>query len=376
MHAARYLLSRGPQFRCDARDRPRPPDRSAGWPWASAWALQQQALPASHPGEQTDALLILADQWNARCFGPEGGFGGLQQTLTPQLDEGAAQGTRFPRADTQCPQCKAALRTLLTSLEQRDHGVRWNDAWDPPWIETLAHVLRGAGDRTATIGQHLPAMSAADRWARGRTRVRLAGRVPGERWSAPESLTGTHLAATLLSLDLPRGSHPRVRPTVTRAITRRAIGSRPVVSSSRREHGARSGGARSPRRAFRAWFVLRRRGVRRSLSLGPSARAPRESPALCAPACKRGGSSHFRSSPRPMRPRSNSRDSRPGNAGPCTSTPSRSAACDAGSRRSCGSAESRSQGLDPLGGALVRAIEDRWNGALARGQGSSSTGLR
>ena len=346
MHAARYLLSRGPQFRCDARDRPRPPDRSAGWPWASAWALQQQALPASHPGEQTDALLILADQWNARCFGPEGGFGGLQQTLTPQLDEGAAQGTRFPRADTQCPQCKAALRTLLTSLEQRDHGVRWNDAWDPPWIETLAHVLRGAGDRTATIGQHLPAMSAADRWARGRTRVRLAGRVPGERWSAPESLTGTHLAATLLSLDLPRGSHPRVRPTVTRAITRRATGSRPVVSSSRRAHGARSGGARSPRRAFRAWFVLRRRGVRRSLSLGPSARAPRESPALCAPACKRGGSSHFRSSPRPMRPpsnsrdlrpRSNSRDSRPGSAGPCASTPSRSAACDAASPRSCGS---------------------------------------
>ena len=108
-----------------------------------------------HPGEQTDALLILADQWSARCFGPEGGFGGLQQTLTPQLDEGAAQGTRFPRADTQCPQCKAALMTLLTSLEQRDHGVRWNDAWDPPWIETLAHVLRDAGDRAATIGQHL-----------------------------------------------------------------------------------------------------------------------------------------------------------------------------------------------------------------------------
>ena len=219
-------------------------------------------------------------------------------------------------------------------------------------------------------------MIASARGARGRGRGRPPGRVPGERWPAPESLTGTHLAATLLSLDLPRGSHPRVRPTVTRAITRRATGSRPVVSSWRREHGARSVGARSPRRAFQAWFVLRRRGVRRSLSLGPSARAPRESPALCAPGCTRGGSSRFRSSPRPLRPRSNSRDTSPGSAGPGASTPSRSAACDAASRRSCESAESRSQGLDPLGGALVRAIEDRWNGALARGQGSSSTGLR
>ena len=212
-------------------------------------------------------------------------------------------------------------------------------------------------------------MIGAARGARGRGRGRPPGRVPGERWSAPESLTGTHLAATLLSLDLPRGSHPRVRPTVTRAITRRATGSRPVVSSSRRAHGARSGGARSPRRAFRAWFVLRRRGVRRSLSLGPSARAPRESPALCAPACKRGGSSHFRSSPRPMRPpsnsrdlrpRSNSRDSRPGNAGPCASTPSRSAACDAASPRSCGS-EIEVTGARSPPGSTRGACEDHKN---------------
>ena len=219
-------------------------------------------------------------------------------------------------------------------------------------------------------------MIGAARGARGRGRGRPPGRVPGERWPAPESLTGTHLAATLLSLNLPRGSHPRVLPTVTRAITRRATGSRPVVSSSRREHGARSGGARSPRRAFRAWFVLRRRGVRRSLSLGPSARAPRESPALCAAACKRGGSSHFRSSPRPMRPRSNSRDSSPGSAGPGASTPSRSAGCDAVSRRSCESAESRSHGLDPLDRALVRAFDDQTNGALARGPGLELSGPR
>lgn len=218
-------------------------------------------------------------------------------------------------------------------------------------------------------------MIAADRWARGRGRGRPPGRVPGERWSAPESPTGSHLTATLLSLDLPRGSHPRVRPTVTRAITRRATGSRPVVSSSRREHGARSGGARSPRRAFRAWFVLRRRGVRRSLSLGPSARAPRESPALCAPACKRGGSSHFRSSPRPMRPRSNSRDTSPGSAGPGASTPSRSAACVAGSRRSCGSAETQVAGARSPRRSTCGACEDQRNGALARGQGSSSAGL-
>ena len=219
-------------------------------------------------------------------------------------------------------------------------------------------------------------MIGAARGARGRGRGRPPGRVPGERWSAPESLTGTHLAATWLSLDLPRGSHPRVRPTVTRAITRRATGSRPVVSSSRRAHGARSGGARSPRRAFRACFVLRRRGVRRSLSLGPSARAPRESPALCARACKRGGSSHFRSSPRPMRPRSNSRDSRPGNAGPCASTPSRSAACDAVSRRSCGSAEVQIAGARSPRRSTCGACEDQWNGDLATGPGLELSGPR
>ena len=120
----------------------------------NAWGLQQHPLPEPHPGERTNVLLILADQWNARCFGPEGGFGGLQHTLTPELDEWAAQGTRFTRGYTQCPQCKPARMTLLTGLEQREHGVRWNDVWDPPWIETLAHVLRDAGYWTATIGKH------------------------------------------------------------------------------------------------------------------------------------------------------------------------------------------------------------------------------
>ena len=183
------------------------------------------------------------------------------------------------------------------------------------------------------------------------------------------------VAATLLSLDLPRGSHPGVRPTVTRAITRRATGSRPVVSSSSREHGARSGGARSTGRVFRARFALRRRGVRRSSRLGASACAPRESPALCAPGCTRGGSSRFRLSPRPLRPRSNSRDTSPGNAGPGASIPSRSAACVAGSRRSCGSAETQVAGARSPRRSTCGACEDQRNGALARGQGSSSAGL-
>lgn len=99
-------------------------------------------------------LLILAGHWNARCCGPEGCFGGLQRTLAPALDAWAARGTRFTRVHTQWPQCKPARITLLTGLERRRHGVRWNEGRGPPWIETLAHVPRDAGDRTATTGRH------------------------------------------------------------------------------------------------------------------------------------------------------------------------------------------------------------------------------
>lgn len=106
-------------------------------------------------GGPPNVLLIIADQWNARCMGYDaGGFGGLTQPLTPRLDELAAQGTAFTRAYVECPQCKPARWTIMTGMKSREHGVRWNDIWDPPWQETIAQVFRDAGYRTAIVGKH------------------------------------------------------------------------------------------------------------------------------------------------------------------------------------------------------------------------------
>lgn len=136
---------------------------------ASFWYLGVLGLSASavfaqapgpgsasrHDGDAPNVLLILADQWNARCIGYDaGGFGGLTQSLTPRLDQLAAEGTAFTRAYAECPQCKPARWTILTGKESRVHGVRWNDVWDPPWQETIAQVFRNAGYHTAIIGKH------------------------------------------------------------------------------------------------------------------------------------------------------------------------------------------------------------------------------
>ena len=122
----------------------------------SAWSQAPAVDLAETYGKRpANVLLIIADQWNARCVGyGAGGFGGLTQPLTPRLDELAQEGTAFTRAYSDCPQCKPARWTIMTGKEARVHGVRWNDVWDPPWQETVADVFRNAGYRTALIGKH------------------------------------------------------------------------------------------------------------------------------------------------------------------------------------------------------------------------------
>ena len=100
-------------------------------------------------------LVIMGDQHNPRALGCYGnGYGGLQQSLTPNLDALASQGTRFTNAFCSQPQCNPSRVSLITGRYPHSHGVRWNGVWEPKDMVTLPRLARAAGYATATIGKH------------------------------------------------------------------------------------------------------------------------------------------------------------------------------------------------------------------------------
>ncbi|MEE8469196.1 MAG: sulfatase-like hydrolase/transferase, partial [Planctomycetota bacterium] len=103
-----------------------------------------------------NVLYIMDDQHNPRMLGLDSnGFGGVPVSLTPNLDLLAAQGVRFSHAYTSAPQCMPERLSLLTGRFPHEHGLRWNNIWEPARGElTLPALARRHGYFTGTIGKN------------------------------------------------------------------------------------------------------------------------------------------------------------------------------------------------------------------------------
>lgn len=98
-------------------------------------------------------LLLMADQFNARCLGAES----HADARTPHLDGLAAGGTRFSRAYVQNPICTPSRMSWLSGLYPHNHG--YYGLWGPnaPWLPHAFSVTREAGWRTGAMGKlHCP----------------------------------------------------------------------------------------------------------------------------------------------------------------------------------------------------------------------------
>lgn len=121
----------------------------------AAYALSSTAQARQNAETPLSVLVILGDQHNARALGSDdNGFGGLTQSLTPNLDRLAEEGTRFPNAFCSQPQCNPSRTSIVTGKYPHSHGVRWNGVWEPKGLVTLPRLARDAGYATATIGKH------------------------------------------------------------------------------------------------------------------------------------------------------------------------------------------------------------------------------
>jgi arylsulfatase A-like enzyme len=119
------------------------------------------ARPGHAHGETPpNVLVVVADDLGQGDLGSYGG-----EALTPNLDQLAAEGTRFTRAYTASPVCTPSRAGLLTGQWPWRHGMHvWMGAagavhrygqptWLDPTVPTIASVLRGAGYRTALFGK-------------------------------------------------------------------------------------------------------------------------------------------------------------------------------------------------------------------------------
>ncbi len=107
------------------------------------------------PSGPLNVLFVMSDQHHARALGSYGnGFGGLGVSLTPHLDQLAAEGVRFENAYTPNAQCCPARYSLLTGRWPHNHGLRWNGIWEPREEVTFPELARAAGYATITVGKH------------------------------------------------------------------------------------------------------------------------------------------------------------------------------------------------------------------------------
>ena len=99
-------------------------------------------------------LLIMADQYNADCFGEL-----MPLVQTPHLDRIAADGVRFNRAYTPCPICAPARSSIMRGQYCHTTGIEGNYIYDLDVAptDTLADRLGRAGYRTGLVGKgHIP----------------------------------------------------------------------------------------------------------------------------------------------------------------------------------------------------------------------------
>ncbi len=99
--------------------------------------------------DRPNILLVTVDQWPGHLLG----VAGHPVIQTPTLDELSRNGTRFTNAQSECPICVPARRTLMTGASPRRHGDRvYNDQLAMP-AETMAASFSAAGYQTMGVGK-------------------------------------------------------------------------------------------------------------------------------------------------------------------------------------------------------------------------------
>ncbi len=102
-----------------------------------------------------NVLVILSDQLNVRMMGHENnGFGGVPDSLTPNLDALAAEGVRFSNASCASAVCQPSRVSIFTGRWPFNHGVRLNGIWEPRTETLFPELARAAGYATANVGLH------------------------------------------------------------------------------------------------------------------------------------------------------------------------------------------------------------------------------
>lgn len=95
-------------------------------------------------------ILIMTDQHRGDCLGCDG----HPVCETPNLDELARRGARFPHAYTAMPSCIPARTSLFTGMSQWSHGqLSMVGRIEREYPHTLAGELSAAGYQTRAVGK-------------------------------------------------------------------------------------------------------------------------------------------------------------------------------------------------------------------------------
>jgi arylsulfatase A-like enzyme len=136
----------------------RPFDRLRRSPLSALLALALGCAACSRE-TRTNVVLVTLDTTRADYLGAYGKSG----DPTPNLDALAAQGTRFDLAISSAALTPVSHASILTGLENREHGLRVLSAQSGfrlrSDVPTLATVLHGAGYRTAAVHSAFPVSS-------------------------------------------------------------------------------------------------------------------------------------------------------------------------------------------------------------------------
>ncbi len=114
--------------------------------WVSSFAILVSSLAA-----KPNILLIYSDDHGWADLGAQGVNGDIR---TPNLDQLAKDGIRFPRGYVTAPQCVPSRAGVLTGRYQQRFGVEDNGKGPLPLAElTIAERLKPAGYLTGQVGK-------------------------------------------------------------------------------------------------------------------------------------------------------------------------------------------------------------------------------
>lgn len=111
---------------------------------AAVPSVQPTHAPRQAPAEAPHVVLITIDTFRADRVERD-------ESLTPNIDRLAQQGTVFERAVTPIGTTMPALASALTGLHPREHGVQWNGGSLRPQFTTLAEVFQQNGYATGAF---------------------------------------------------------------------------------------------------------------------------------------------------------------------------------------------------------------------------------